>query len=260
MATMAKIITHHRIRQSLCRWCFETLPLETLAREAAAIGYVGIDLVEPRDWPVLQAHGLICTMTPSHTIVKGLNNPAYHAECLASIRESIDATAAAGFPNVICFSGNREDHIPDHTGITHTADALKQIAAYAEQKGVTVCIELLNSKVDHPAYMCDRSDWGAAVLRRVGSERVKLLFDIYHAQVQEGDIIASIKKNADIIGHYHTAGVPGRHELDDTQELNYPAIMRAILATGYTGYVAQEFIPTRDPLESLRQAAHICDV
>lgn len=257
---MSQIIVNKRIKQSLCRWCFDEIPLDTLAREAAAIGYAGIDLVEPKDWPILKKHGLVGTMTPTHTIVKGLNNPTYHAECLASIREAIDLTAAAGFPNVICFSGNREDHIPDNTGVNHTAAALKQIAQYAEQKNITICIELLNSKVDHPAYMCDRSDWGAAVLRHVGSPNVKLLFDIYHAQVQEGDIIASIRKNADIIGHYHTAGVPGRHEIDDTQELHYPAIMRAILATNFTGYVAQEFIPVNDPLESLRQAAKICDV
>jgi hydroxypyruvate isomerase len=257
---MTKTIVHHRIKQSLCRWCFDEIPLETLAREAAAIGFLGIDLVEPKDWPILKKYGLVGTMTPTHTIVKGLNNPAYHAECLASIRESIDLTAAAGFPNVICFSGNREDHIPDTAGVNHTAAALKQIAQYAEQKKITICIELLNSKVDHPAYMCDRSDWGAAVLRHVGSPNVKLLFDIYHAQVQEGDIIASIKKNADIIGHYHTAGVPGRHEIDDTQELNYPAIMRTILATNFTGYVAHEFLPLHDPIESLRQAAQLCDV
>jgi hydroxypyruvate isomerase len=258
--TPRRPITRGRIRQSLCRWCYEGIPIDTLAREAAAMGYVAIDLVEPADWPALQRHGLVCSMTPSHTIVKGLNKRENHAECLAQIRAAIDATAAAGFPNVICFSGNREPEFDDEAGAACCVDAVKQVVGYAEAKRVTLHMELLNSKVDHPGYMCDRSAWGAEVVRRVGSDRFKLLYDIYHMQVQEGDVIASLRAIAPMIGHYHTGGVPGRHEIDDTQELYYPAIMRTILETGYAGFVAQEFVPAGDPLTALAQAAAVCDV
>jgi hydroxypyruvate isomerase len=254
------VIRNHRIRQSFCRWCFEQIPIEALAREAAAIGYVGIDLVEPADWPILRSHGLICTMTPTHALTKGLNDPRNHEECLAKIRSAIELTAAAGFPNVICFPGNRAPGILDDEGARQSIHAVKQVVGLAEKLNVTLHLELLNSKVDHPSYMCDRSDWGAAVVTAVGSAHFKLLYDIYHMQVQEGDVIATIRTLAPLIGHYHTAGVPGRHEIDEDQELNYPAIMRAIVATGFTGIVAQEFIPVRDPLASLRQAAAICDV
>ncbi|HEY4329393.1 MAG TPA: TIM barrel protein [Phycisphaerae bacterium] len=236
------------------------MPLDSLASSAAAMGFVGIDLVDPPEWPTLRRHGLICTMTPTHTIVKGLNNPANHAECLAKIRASVEATAAAGFPNVICFSGNREAGISDYDGLRHCVAAIRQVIGQVETAGVTLCMELLNSKVDHPGYMCDRSDWGAALVAAVGSPRFKLLYDIYHMQVQEGDVIATIKKHHAAIGHYHTAGVPGRNELGDSQELNYPAIMRAIADTHFTGIVAQEFIPKGDAMDSLGQAAACCDV
>jgi hydroxypyruvate isomerase len=258
-----KPITKNRIRQSLCRWCFDAIPLDTLAQQAAAMGFQAIDLVEPADWPVLRRHGLVCSMTPTHALTRGLNDPANHPECLAKIHAAIDATAcpgAGGGGNVICFSGNRRPGLSDDQGLIHTAAAIRQVLPHAQEKNVTLCIELLNSKVDHPGYMCDHSAWGAALVAKFNSPHFKLLYDIYHMQVQEGDIIATIRRLHPLIAHYHTAGVPGRHELDASQELNYPAIMRTIAATGFQGYVAQEFVPTADPLTSLAQAAQICDV
>jgi len=249
-----------RIHQSVCAWCYENTSLDVLARRAKAFGLAGIDLVEPGQWNVLKKHGLICTMTPSHAIEMGLNDPANHGQCLERIGAAIEVTADAGFPNVICFSGNRRAGISDERGLRHCAVAVKKVVGLAEKRDVTVCMELLNSKVNHPGYMCDRTEWGADLVRRVGSERVKLLYDSYHMQVQEGDVISTIKKHASAIGHYHTAGVPGRHEIDATQELYYPAIMRAIAGAGFTGYVAHEFIPTRDPMAALRQAIAVCDV
>ena len=249
-----------KIRQSVCRWCYNDVSIEMLARRAKALGLAGIDLVEPADWGILKKHGLICTMSPSHAIEKGLNDPANHTKCLEKIRSAIEQTADAGFPNVICFSGNRRKGIPDERGLRNCAAALQKIIGVAEHRGVTICMELLNSKLDHPGYMCDQTEWGSELVRQVGSERFKLLFDIYHMQVQEGDVIATITKNAEFIGHYHTAGVPGRHEIDDSQELNYPAIMHAIADTGFTGYVAHEFIPTRNPWAGLKQAGSVCEV
>jgi len=249
-----------RIKQSVCRWCYAKMPLEELARNAAEIGLVGIDLVEPGGFEILKKHKLIGTMTPSHSIEKRLNDKANHAKCLAKIRASIEATSAAGFGNVICFSGNSAPHVNNEAGIANSIHALKQVVGFAEQKKVTICMELLNAKVDHPGYMCHRSDWGAAVAHGVGSERFKLLYDIYHMQVNEGDVIATIRKHKDVIGHYHTGGVPGRNEIDQTQELNYPAIMRAIAETGFGGFVAHEFIPKKDPMTSLREAVGICNI
>jgi len=249
-----------KIKQAVSRWCIK-MPLDELCAEARAMGLVGIDLLAPGpDFDVVKKHGLVCTMVNSHGIERGLNDPANHDKCLAVLRESIEAAGDAGFPNVICFSGNRRDGLTDDEGAANCVAALKQVAGLAERRNVTLCMELLNSKRNHKGYMCDRTAWGAAVCRRVGSDRVKLLHDIYHMQVQEGDVIATIGECADCIGHYHTAGVPGRHEIDDTQELNYPAILRAIAATGFAGYVAHEFVPTGDPLTSLREAVEICDV
>lgn len=224
------------------------------------MGLAGIDLVEPKDFDVLKRHNLIGTMTPSHSIEVGLNDPANHAECLTKIRASIEATSAAGFPNSICFSGNRIPHISDEDGIKNCVAAIKQVMALAEAKKVTLHMELLNSKLDHPGYMCDHTEWGAAVVRGVGSARFKLVYDVYHMQVQEGDIIATIGKHAEAIGHYHTAGVPGRHEFGANQELFYPAIMRAISQTGFAGFVAHEFTPMGEPLAALREAVRICSV
>ena len=248
-----------RIKQSVCKWCFGSIPMEEFAPYCAKIGIKAMDLVGPSDWPILKKHGLICSMSGSHGIVKGLNRKENHEECLAKIRKSIEETAEAGFPNVICFSGNREG-MDDDEGMKNCEIAVKQIVGFAEKKKINLCIELLNSKRNHKDYMCDRTHWGAELVKRVGSPRFKLLYDIYHMQVQEGDVIATIQEFAEYIAHYHTAGVPGRHEIDDSQELNYPPIMKAIAETGFDGYVAQEFIPKRDPLTSLAQSVRICDV
>jgi hydroxypyruvate isomerase len=248
-----------RIQQSVCRWCYGQVPLETLAGWAAEIGLRSVELVNPDEWPILKKYGLICAMSNSHGITKGLNRKENHQECLEKIRLSIEQTAEAGFANVICFSGNREG-MDDREGLKNCETAIKQVVGLAEKKGVTLCMELLNSKRNHKDYMCDRSQWAVELARRVGSPRFKLLYDIYHMQVQEGDVIATICEYKDYIGHYHTGGVPGRREIDNTQELNYPAIMKAIVETGFQGYVGQEFIPSRDPRKSLNEAAEICDV
>ena len=248
-----------RIRQSVSRWCFDKIPFDEFAQYCSTIGIGSVELVSPNDWAVLKKHDLICAMTPSHSIGKGLNRVENHDECLTDIRKSIEDTAEAGFPNVICFSGNRAG-MDDDEGLKNCEIAIKKILGFAEKKNVTLCMELLNSKRNHKDYMCDRTAWGSKLVRKVGSDRFKLLYDIYHMQVQEGDIIATITEYADCIGHYHTAGVPGRHEIDDSQELYYPAIMKAILETGYKGYVGHEFVPKNDPLTSLAQAVHICNV
>lgn len=247
------------INQTVCKWCFRKVKLEELAACCRKIGIKGMDLVNPKDWPILKKYGLVCSMTSSHGIAKGLNRVENHAECLAKIRKSIDDTSEAGFANVICFSGNRKG-MDDDEGMKNCEKAIKDVVGYAEKKNVILCMELLNSKRNHKDYMCDRTHWGAQLVRRVGSDHFRLLYDIYHMQVQEGDVIATIKEYSDCIGHYHTAGVPGRNEIDDSQELFYPAIMKAILATGFKGYVGQEFIPKKDPLGSLADSVKICDV
>src|SRR5688500_1867499 len=211
-----------RLRQSVCQWCFKNWGKEEFCANAQKLGLVGIDLVGPDWFDMLKKYNLIGTMTPSHGIAKGLNRKENWEECLKKIRDAIDATAAAGFPNVICFSGNR-DGMSDDEGLKNCAEALKQVVGHAEEKKVTICMELLNSKRNHKDYMCDRTAWGVELCKAVGSERFKLLYDIYHMQIDEGDVIATVRENKDYIAHYHTAGVPGRHEIDDTQELNYPA-------------------------------------
>ena len=255
----ADAVRNGKLPQSVCQWCFKKMSIEQLAQTAQNIGLKGIDLVGPDTFETLKKYNLVGTMTPSHSIPKGLNRKENWDECLGKIRQSIDATAAAGFPNVICFSGNR-DGMDDETGLKNCAEALKQIVGYAEEKKVTICMELLNSKVNHKDYMADTTPWGAKLVDAVGSERFKLLYDIYHMQIDEGNVIATIRQYKDRIGHYHTAGVPGRNELDENQELQYPAIMRAIAETGFKGYVAQEFVPKRDPATSLAEAARICTV
>ncbi len=252
-------VVNGRINQSVCAWCFGRLGLERLAQEAAAMGLKSVELVEPKDWPTLKKHGLICAMTPSHGLTVGFNDAKNHGPCIEAVRRAIDATSHAKFPNVICFPGNRRG-ISDDVGLENCVKGLKQIVGYAEEKHVTLCMEVLNSRHDHPDYQCDRVEWGVEVCKRVGSPRMKLLFDIYHVQIMQGDVIARIREFHEFIAHYHTAGVPGRHELDDSQELHYPAIMRAIVASGFQGYVGQEFIPTRDPLATLREAVKLCDV
>jgi len=253
------VIRNSRINQTVCQWCYGKMLVEELARNAARMGLKGVDLVRPEHFATLKQYGLIGTMTLTHPIPKGLNRKENHEECLAQIRAAIDATAEAGFPNVICFSGNRAG-MDDEEGLKNCVEAVKQVVGVCEQKKITLCMELLNSKRDHKDYMCDRSEWGARLVKAVGSDHFKLLYDIYHMQIQEGDVIATIRQYKECIGHYHTGGVPGRHEIDETQELNYPAVMRAIVETGFKGYVGQEFVPARDPMTSLAQAAKICDV
>ena len=248
-----------RIQHSACKWCYSKIPLEEFAAAAKEIGLVGIDLLGPGDFPTLKKHGLVCTMVNSHGIHPGLNKKQNHEKCLAEIRKAIEATSEAGFKNVICFSGNREGQ-DDEEGMKVCAEGLKQVMGLAEQKKVTLCMELLNSKVDHKDYMCDHTKWGADLCKMVGSDNFKLLYDIYHMQIMEGDVIRTMRQYKDYIGHIHTGGVPGRNEIDEGQELYYPAIMKAIVDMGFKGYVAQEFIPKREPLASLRQAVEICDV
>jgi hydroxypyruvate isomerase len=252
-------VTKGRINQTVCQWCYGKMKVEDLAANAARMGLKGMDLVGPEHWETLRKHGLTGTMTPSHPIEKGINHKENWDFCLGAIRKSIDATAEAGFPNVICFSGNRNG-MSDEEGLANCAEALKKVVGLAEEKKVTICMELLNSRVNHKDYMCDKSAWGVKLVKAVGSERFKLLYDIYHMQIMEGDVIATIKREHEHFAHYHTGGVPGRNEIDDTQELYYPAIMQAIVATGYKGWVGQEFIPKREPMVSLAQAARICDV
>ncbi|HVR28324.1 MAG TPA: TIM barrel protein [Thermoanaerobaculia bacterium] len=254
-----RVVERGRIRQSVCKWCYPRLSVEELCAAAAGLGLHSVELLGPESYEVVRRHGLVCAVTNTHSIPKGLNRPEHHEACLGAIRTAIEAAARAGFPNVITFSGNREG-MPDDVGLEHCVTALEQVAAEAERKGVTILLELLNSKVDHPDYMGDRVEWGVELMRRVGSERCKLLFDIYHVQIMEGDIIRTLQTHHELIGHYHTAGVPGRHELDDTQELQYAAIMRAIADTGFQGFVGQEFIPAREPLRSLAEAVRLCDV
>ena len=254
-----RLVKIGRINQSVSRWCYGKWSLDELCAVSVKLGIKAIDLLGPGDFPTLKKHGLVCSMISTHSLTDGLNNKKNHAECIAKIRSSIDAAAEYGFPNVITFPGNRAG-TPDDVGIENTVEALKQIAGFAEQKKVTINLEYLNSKVNHKDYMFDKTAWGVEVCKKVGSERVKILYDIYHAQIMEGDIIRTIQTYKDYIGHYHTGGNPGRNEIDDTQEIYYPAVMRAIADTGYKGYVAHEFVPKGDPLAALSYAVRICDV
>jgi hydroxypyruvate isomerase len=253
-----------RIKQSVCPWCFEPMPLETLCRHAAAMGIQSVELVEPKDWPILKRYGLVCAIAGSHSFTQGLCDPAHHDVCIESLRSQIDNCAEGGVPSVITFSG-LGNGIPSDVGLKNTVAALKQIIARAEKRKVNVCLEVINSRVDKhmigaPGYLCDSVEWAVEVCRKTGSGRMKIVFDIFHVQIMQGDIITRIREYKEHIAHYHTAGVPGRHEIDDTQELNYPAIMRAIAETGYQGYVAHEFIPRGNPVEALQQAVTLCDV
>jgi hydroxypyruvate isomerase len=260
-ASVERVVSSGKINHSVCLWCYK-MKSEEMAPIAAKLGLKGIDLLTPKEWKPLKENGLICSMTSGvwGGITKGLNRVEHHEAIVKTLKELIDANAEAGYPNVICFSGNREK-MPDDVGMKNCAEGLKQVVGYAEQKKVTLCMELLNSRVNHPDYMCDKSHWGVELVKMVGSERFKLLYDIYHMQIDEGDVIATIQKQHEHFAHYHTGGVPGRHEIDETQELNYPAIMRAIVATGHKGFVAQEFIPARpDKIASLAQGVKICDV
>jgi hydroxypyruvate isomerase len=258
------------IRHSVCKWCYKDTPLETIAAAAKDIGLQSIELLGPSDFPILKKYGLSCAMvtnptakTPQGVDVGGINkawNRLEHHDTLVEIYEKrIAETSDAGFENVICFSGNRET-MDDQQGLENCLVGLKRIIPVAEKRGVTLVMELLNSRVNHKDYMCDRTAWGVELAKRVGSERFKLLYDIYHMQIMEGDVIRTIRDNHQYIAHYHTGGNPGRHEIDETQELYYPAIMRAIKETAFNGFVGQEFIPVRDPLTSLAQGIKICTV
>ncbi|WP_430438138.1 hydroxypyruvate isomerase family protein [Pontibacter chitinilyticus] len=250
------------IKQAVCRWCFGDIPLDKLCAAAKEMGLKGIDLVGPQDWPVLQKYGLHSSMCNGAEInlTDGWNNKKYHATLIKNYTDMIPLVAKAGYQNLICFSGSRNG-MDDERGLKNCQEGLQQVLPLAEKHKVTLVMELLNSKIDHKDYQCDRTPWGVALVKRLGSENFKLLYDIYHMQIDEGDVIRTIKDNHPYFAHYHTAGVPGRHELDETQELNYPAIMQAIRDTGFTGFVAQEFIPVQpDKLASLRKAVQLCDV
>jgi sugar phosphate isomerase/epimerase len=270
------------IKHSIVFWCFNTAgekwDIDRACQVAKELGCVSIEIVPPSDWPVLKRHGLTCAIAPNGMsgapFMKGFNNPRYRDEVLARTKETIDACAAAGVPNVIGFTGYKwrdadnpaSGEIPAEEGADNCVEGLKQIAGYAESHGVNVCIEHLNSRdhshpmKGHPGYQGDDLDYVARILRRVGSPRVKLLFDIYHVQVMNGDLVRRLEQNKDVLGHVHTAGNPGRGELDDKQEIQYPVVMRKLLEIGYTGYVGHEFIPTRNPFDGLREAVRVCDV
>lgn len=253
------------IHHSVCRWTYSQLSLDALCLAVKKIGFAAIDLVGPKEWNILKKHGVDSSMCNGAEIslVKGWNDPQYHTTLVANYTEHITLVSQAGYKNLICFSGNRNG-MDDETGLKNCAEGLKKIMSLAEQKGVVIQMELFNSKVDHKDYMCDKSAWGIELCKRIGSPNFKLLYDIYHMQINEGDVIRTITDNHSYFGHYHTAGVPGRHEIDETQELFYPAIMKGILATGYTGYVAQEFIPTGADdaarFTALKKAIRTCDV
>jgi hydroxypyruvate isomerase len=249
------------IRQSACRWCYQQTPLDQLLSYATSIGLKGIDLLQPDEYEVPRRFGLICTMAYAGggEIPNALNRTENHAAIEAAFRTNIPLAAKAGIPNVITFSGNRGG-MSDDEGARNTIAGLNRVKKIGEDNGVTICMELLNSKVDHHDYMCDHTAWGVRVMQEVNSPNVKLLYDIYHMQIMEGDLIATIRANIQWIGHFHTGGVPGRHELDNNQEVQWDGVMRGIAAAGFKGIVAHEFIPTRDPFTSLRAAVDLCDV
>ncbi|MBX2914063.1 MAG: TIM barrel protein [Cyclobacteriaceae bacterium] len=253
---------NNKINHSVCQWCYGSIPLEDLAKAAKEIGLKSIELLGADQWAVVQKHGLTCAMAYATDIGlnKGFNDPTLHEKLLKDYSISIPKAAAAGLKSVICFSGNANG-LSAEQGIENCAKGLAPIMKIAEQHNILVQMELLNSKVDHKDYQCDHTAWGVKLAEKLGSPNFKLLYDIYHMQIMEGDVIATIRKHHKYIGHYHTGGVPGRNEIDDTQELYYPAIMKAIVETGYTGFVGQEFIPKRpDKLASLKQGVGICDV
>lgn len=254
-----------KINHSVCRWCFGSVPLEEFAVGVKKMGIYAIDLVGPKDWPTLKKHGIFSSMCNGAEInlVDGFNDTQFHATLVKNYTEMIPLVAKAGYKNLICFSGNARGKDAE-TGWNNSVAGLKQIIGLAEKHNVTLVMELLNSKIDHKDYQCDKTAWGVELAKRVGSENFKLLYDIYHMQIDEGDVIRTIRDNHQYITHYHTAGVPGRHEIDEKQELNYPAIMQAIVDTGFKGYVAQEFIPSskvnEEKLAALQKAIQICDI
>ncbi|MBX2870896.1 MAG: TIM barrel protein [Saprospiraceae bacterium] len=249
-------------QHSVCKWCYGDIPLEEFCEKIQDLGIKSVEIIGPDEWPIVQKYGLTCALgTDSFfSIPRGFNDPATHEEYLTNYIRLIDQAADAGIPNVICFSGNRNG-MDDEVGLENCAIGLDKIAKHAEKKGVMVVMELLNSKVNHKDYMCDHTAWGVKLVDKIGSSNFKLLYDIYHMQIMEGDIIATIRDYNEYFGHYHTGGVPGRNEINATQELNYPAIMRAIKETGYDKYVAQEYIPTwDDQIAALAEGIKICTI
>ena len=251
------------INHSVCQWTYNFISLEELCKVVKDIGFGAIDLVGPKDWPMLQKYGLyssMCYNGGKTSIPDGFNDKKNHDQLVKDYLDVIPLMVTAGYKNVICFSGNRKG-MDDETGLKNCVEGLQKILPLAEKSGITVQMELLNSKVNHKDYMCDRTPWGVELVKRLSSPNFKLLYDIYHMQIDEGDVIRTIQDNHQYFGHYHTGGNPGRHEIDDSQELYYPAIMKAITATGFKGYVAQEFMPAKeDKIASLREAIKICDV
>ena len=251
------------IHHSVCQWTYNFMALEELCKIVKNIGFNAIDLIGPKDWPMLQKYGIyssMCYTAGENSLTKGFNDPSQHDRLIKDFLEVIPLMKKAGYKSVICFSGNRNG-MDDETGMKNCAAGLKKIMPLAEKNGITLIMELLNSKVDHKDYMCDHTNWGVGLCKMVGSDNFKLLYDIYHMQIDEGDVIRTIRDNKQYIGHFHTGGVPGRNEINDKQELFYPAIMRAIVDTGFKGYVAQEFIPkAADKVASLKEAIRICDV
>lgn len=277
-----KSVVKGRIKQSIVFWCFniagENWDLDRMCQVARELGCDALEIVPPEDWPTLQKYGLKCVLAPNGMpgapFVKGFNNPAYHAEVIAATKAAIDASAASGCPNVIAFTGykwrNAEDptsgEITSEECLANCVAGFKQVVGYAEEKGVTLCLEHLNTRDDthpmkgHPGYQGDDINLVAKIIRQVNSPRLKMLFDIYHVQIMHGDVIRRIEEFKDILGHIHVAGNPGRAELDDNQEIHFPPILRKLIEVGYTGYVGQEFIPTRDPIAGLEEAVRLCDV
>ena len=251
-----------KINHSVARWCFSDFDIETLCVEAKKIGITGIDLVGPNDWPILKKHNLVSTMCNGAelNLVDGFNDQKFHEQLIKNYTEMIPLVAKAGYKNLICFSGNKRGKT-DEEGWNNCVLGLKKLIPLAEKHQVTLVMELLNSKIDHKDYQCDKTSWGVELAKRLNSENFKLLYDIYHMQIDEGDVIRTIRESHKYIAHYHTGGVPGRNEIDETQELNYSTIMKAIAATGFTGFVGQEFIPKqKDKIASLKKAIEICDI
>ena len=256
-----------RVNHSVCKWCFPNVPLEELCKAGKEIGLGSIELLGPNDWPMLKKYNLTCAMASGPalpggmgSIPKAFNRVEHHDQLVEGYTQQLTQAKEAGLTNVICFSGNR-DGLPDEKGIENCATGIKRLMSHCERLKINLVMELLNSKVNHKDYQCDHTEWGVELCKRVGSERFKLLYDIYHMQIMEGDVIATIRKHNQYIAHYHTGGVPGRHEIDETQEIYYPPIMEAIVATGFKGHVAQEFVPAQvDKLWSLRKCVRICDV
>jgi len=252
----------YRVNHSVCKWCYGKIPLEEFCQAAKPIGLQSVELLEVKDFPTLRKHDLVCAMVSGVPggITSGLNRVENHDKIVEFFETTTPIVAEHGYPNIICFSGNRNG-MSDEQGLENCATGLKRIAPIAEKHKVNVCMELLNSRHDHKDYMCDHTAWGVELVKRVSSERFQLLYDIYHMQIMEGDLIAHIRESHQDIAHYHTCGVPGRHEIDDSQEIHYPSVMKAIIDTGFKGFVAQEFIPKRaDAIASLKQGVEICDV